>query len=43
MFFSGDSGAVKQAVIAARDVGVQLLGSLAPEEELKSSTTPYIL
>ena len=43
MFFSGDSGAVKQAVIAARDVGVQLLGSLAPEEELKSSTTPYII
>ena len=43
MFFSGDSGAVKQAIIAARDVGIQLLGSLAPEEELKSSTTPYII
>ncbi len=42
-FFSGDSGAVKQAIIAARDVGIQLLGSLAPEEELKSSTVPYIL
>ena len=42
-FFSGDSGAVKQAIIAARDVGIQLLGSLAPDEELKSTTTPYIL
>ena len=42
-FFSGDSGAVKQAIIAARDVGIQLLGSLAPDEELKSATTPYIL
>ena len=42
-FFSGDSGAVKQAIIAARDVGQQLLKTLAPEEELKSSTTPYIL
>lgn len=42
-FFSGDSGAVKQAIIAARDVGIQLLGSLAPDEELKSSTVPYIL
>ncbi len=42
-FFSGDSGAVKQAIIAARDVGIQLLGSLEPNEELKSSTTPYII
>ena len=42
-FFSGDSGAVKQAIIAARDVGIQLLGSLAPDEELKSATTPYII
>ena len=42
-FFSGDSGAVKQAIIAARDVGLQLLKSLAPDEELKSTTTPYII
>lgn len=42
-FFSGDSGAVKQAIIAAREVGLKLLKSLAPEEELKSTTTPYIL
>lgn len=42
-FFSGDSGAVKQAVIAARDVGLQLLKTLAPDEELKSTTTPYII
>ncbi|KAA5607059.1 propanediol utilization microcompartment protein PduB [Roseospira marina] len=39
--FSGDSGAVRQAVIAARDVGKQLLGALSGEEP-KSSTTPYI-
>ena len=39
--FSGDSGAVRQAVIAARDVGKQLLKTLdgtTPE----SSTVPYI-
>ena len=42
-FFSGDSGAVKQAIIAARDVGIQLLKTLAPDEELKSTTTPYII
>jgi hypothetical protein len=42
-FFYGDSGAVKQAIIAAREVGIQLLSSLAPDEELKSSTTPYII
>ncbi len=40
--FSGDSGAVKQAIIAARDVGKQLLGALGGTE-LQSSTTPYIL
>ena len=40
---AGDSGAVKQAIIAARDVGLQLLKALAPDEELKSTTTPYIL
>lgn len=43
LFFSGDSGAVKQAVINARDVGMDLLKALTPDEELKSSTTPYIL
>ncbi|MDV7143971.1 propanediol utilization microcompartment protein PduB [Tropicimonas sp. TH_r6] len=39
--FSGDSGAVRQSIQAARDVGKQLLGTLdaAP---LVSSTTPYI-
>ena len=42
-FFYGDSGAVKQAIIAARDVGLQLLKTLEPNEELKSSTTPYII
>lgn len=42
-FFSGDSGAVKQAIIAARDVGRQLLKTLAPEEPLESSTVPYII
>ena len=42
-FFSGDSGAVKQAIIAARDVGLQLLKTLEPGIELKSNTTPYIL
>jgi Ethanolamine utilization protein len=41
--FSGDSGAVKQAIIAARDVGKQLLTTLAPDEPLNSSTTPYII
>ena len=30
-------------MIAARDVGIQLLGTLAPDEELKSATTPYII
>lgn len=39
--FSGDSGAVRQAVIAAREVGLQLLSTLDPAE-LKSTTTPYI-
>ena len=42
-FFSGDSGAVKQALIAARDVGLQLLKAMEPNEELKSTTTPYII
>lgn len=37
---SGDSGAVRQAVIAAREVGLKLLGSLG--DTPVSSTTPYI-
>lgn len=41
--FSGDSGAVKQAILAARDVGKQVLAVMAPDEKLESSTTPYIL
>ncbi|MCV5761871.1 propanediol utilization microcompartment protein PduB, partial [Escherichia coli] len=36
-----DSGAVRQAVIAAREVGLQLLSTLDPVE-IKSTTTPYI-
>ncbi len=37
----GDSGAVKQAVMAAREVGCNLLGSLGSTPT--SSTTPYII
>lgn len=40
LFISGDSGAVRQAIIAAREVGVKLLGTLA--EEPKPVTIPYI-
>ncbi|NLT96014.1 MAG: propanediol utilization microcompartment protein PduB [Clostridia bacterium] len=40
LFMSGDSGAVRQALIAAREVGLQLLGALG--EKPKSITTPYI-
>lgn len=40
LFFSGDSGAVRQAVVAAREVGLKLLGSLGDKPE--SVTTPYI-
>jgi len=39
--FAGDSGAVRQAVISAREVGIQLLETLDPAP-LKSTTTPYI-
>lgn len=38
--FTGDSGAVRQAIIAAREVGRSLLGALGTYPE--SSTTPYI-
>ncbi len=39
-FFHGDSGAVRQAIIAAREVGRGLLGALGGYPE--STTTPYI-
>jgi Ethanolamine utilization protein len=39
--FSGDSGAVKQSIIAAREVGMQLLGAYG--EMPVSTTQPYIL
>lgn len=38
--FSGDSGAVRQAIVAARDLGRKLLGALGDYPE--STTTPYI-
>lgn len=38
--FSGDSGAVRQALTAAREVGIQLLGAMGSEPV--STTTPYI-
>lgn len=41
LFISGDSGAVRQATIAAREVGKTLLETLGNAEAL-SSTTPYI-
>jgi len=40
LFVSGDSGAVRQAIIAARDVGKQLLETLGGPAP--SVTTPYI-
>lgn len=39
-FLSGDSGAVRQAIIAAREVGLQLLGAMG--DCPTSATTPYI-
>lgn len=41
LFISGDSGAVRQAILAAKDVGVRLLEVLG-NAEAPSSTTPYI-
>jgi microcompartment protein PduB len=38
--FSGDSGAVRQALIAAREVGIKLLGTLGSQPV--SDTVPYI-
>ncbi|WP_434777898.1 propanediol utilization microcompartment protein PduB [Neisseria sp. Ec49-e6-T10] len=40
LMISGDSGAVRQAVISAREVGLKLLGAMGSEP--KSTTTPYI-
>jgi len=40
LIFTGDSGAVRQAVRAARAVGLKLLGALGAEP--KSTTHPYI-
>jgi|SRR5690625_2665041 len=37
---SGDSGAVRQSVLSAKDTGLQLLGALGSEPV--STTTPYI-
>lgn len=39
-FLSGDAGAVRQAVMAARDVGIRLLGTLG--DEPKPLGVPYI-
>lgn len=39
-FLSGDSGAVRQAIIAAREVGIDLLGALGGKPE--AAGTPYI-
>ncbi|ADL07321.1 propanediol utilization microcompartment protein PduB [Thermosediminibacter oceani] len=40
LFISGDSGAVRQALIAAREIGKKLLATLG--EEPKPLSTPYI-
>lgn len=40
LMISGDSGAVRQAVVAAREVGLQLLGAMGGKPQ--SATTPYI-
>lgn len=39
--YSGDSGAVRQAIIASREVGVTLLGTMGAEPV--STTKPYIV
>jgi ethanolamine utilization microcompartment shell protein EutL len=39
-FFSGDAGAVRQAILTAREVGVKLLGSLG--EAPACLGVPYI-
>lgn len=40
LFISGDSGAVRQSLIAAREVGLKLLGTMG--DKPVSSTVPYI-
>jgi microcompartment protein PduB len=40
LFISGDSGAVRQSILSAKEVGVELLGTLGGKPE--TSTTPYI-
>ncbi len=39
---SGDSAAVRQAVIAGREIGMKLLGVMDPNNPLVSTTEPYI-
>jgi ethanolamine utilization microcompartment shell protein EutL len=41
VMFTGDSGAVKQAVIAARDVGIKLLATMG--DEPKPLGKPYLV
>lgn len=41
LMISGDSGAVRQSIIAAREIGLPLLGALGGETPT-STTTPYI-
>jgi len=38
--FSGDAGAVRQAIMAAREVGIKLLGTLG--DKPKPLGVPYI-
>lgn len=38
----GDSAAVRQAVIAGREIGLKLLGAMDPSTPLVSTTEPYI-
>jgi len=40
LFITGDSGAVRQAVLTAKEVGTKLLSTMGGECE--SATTPYI-
>ena len=42
MCIRDSSGAVRQAIIGAREVGKQLLKALEPNEPLESGTVPYI-
>jgi microcompartment protein PduB len=40
LFITGDSGAVRQAVLTAKEVGIKLLETMG--EKCESATTPYI-